>query len=271
MANSLSSPLVDSHCHLNSIDLGEFNNDMGQLINSARANGVEHMLCVCVSQQDVAPLHQLAENYPGISISVGIHPNTDMSDELDALQLANLSRHPACIAIGETGLDYYRTETVEAQEHQRQRFREHIRAALVTSKPLIIHTRQAAEDTLLLMKEENAAAIGGVMHCFSENWDIARRALDLNFYISFSGIVTFKNAVAIQDVAKKVPIDRILIETDSPYLAPVPFRGKQNHPALVKYVAEALSELRQIDYNVLADHTTENFYRCFRVSRSLGS
>jgi TatD DNase family protein len=154
-----------------------------------------------------------------------------------------------------------------ARELQRGRFRAHIQAAIASSKPLIIHTRQAAEDTLLLMAEEQAATIGGVMHCFSEDWGVARRALDLNFYISFSGIVTFKNATVLKDVAKKVPLDRILIETDSPYLAPVPFRGKQNHPALVKHVAEVLSELLQIDYAILATQTTENFYRCFNLQR----
>ncbi len=260
-------PLVDSHCHLHSIDLSEFDHDIEQLISRARANGVEHMLCVCVEKNDLPALHQLADKYPDISISVGVHPNTEMSNEMDVLELVELSCHPACIAIGETGLDYYRTDTEEARERQRLRFQKHIRAALTSSKPLIIHTRQAADDTLLLMAEENAAAIGGVMHCFSENWDIARRALDLNFYISFSGIVTFKNAVALQEVAKKVPIDRILIETDSPYLAPVPFRGQQNHPALVKHVAEAMSQLRQMEYGDLAVKTTENFYRCFRIDR----
>ena len=257
--------LVDSHCHINMMDLGDFNQNMDEVIHQAQANGVEHMLCVCCELADLPALHQLADSYPNISISVGIHPNTDMDTELNANQLVQLAQHPACIAIGETGLDYYRTETESAREQQRQRFREHIRASIMTSKPLIIHTRQAAEDTLLLMEEEGASAIGGVMHCFSENWDIARRALDMNFYISFSGIVTFKNATVLHDVAKKVPLDRMLIETDAPYLAPVPFRGKQNHPALVKHVAMGICELRQMDYAELAAATTENFYRCFRL------
>lgn len=256
-------PLVDSHCHINMLDLTEFDQNMDEVINQARANGVEHMLCVCCELTDLPALHQLAENYSNISISVGIHPNTEMETELDANQLVTLANHPACIAIGETGLDYYRTETDAARERQRQRFREHIRASITSSRPLIIHTRQAAEETLLLMAEEGASAIGGVMHCFSENWDIARRALDMNFYISFSGIVTFKNATQLHDVAKKVPLDRMLIETDAPYLAPVPFRGKQNHPALVKHVAMALGELRQMDYSAIAAATTANFYRCF--------
>ncbi len=265
MTNQKPCPLVDSHCHINKLDLSEFNHSMDNVINQAYANGVEHMLCVCCELTDLPPLHKLAETYPNISISTGIHPNTEMRDELDASQLVAFAAHPACIAIGETGLDYYRTESDAALDIQRQRFREHIRAAIASSKPLIIHTRLAAEDTLLLMAEEGATAIGGVMHCFSENWDIARRALDMNFYISFSGIVTFKNATQLHDVAKKVPLDRMLIETDAPYLAPAPFRGKQNHPALVKHVAMALSNLRQMDYDVIAAATTANFYRCFRI------
>lgn len=264
MTNLTVPPLVDSHCHLNFLDLTSFNDDMDQVIADARAHGVEHMLCVCVEPDDLPALHQLATRYDLISTSVGVHPNTELKHELDAQQLKLLAAHPSCIAIGETGLDYYRTEATQAQQLQQERFRQHIRAALSTSKPLIIHTREAAEDTLEIMKEEQADQIGGVMHCFSENWEVARRALDLNFYISFSGIVTFKNALLLQEVAKKVPLDRILIETDSPYLAPVPFRGKQNHPALVRYVAHALSELRNTNYDTIARETTSNFYRCFR-------
>ena len=258
-------PLVDSHCHLNGIDLSAFGGSMDALIQEAKTQGVEHMLSVCVEPSDVSPLYSLAEQYQEISISVGIHPNTEMTEELDATALCSLANHSSCIAIGETGLDYYRTETEEAKALQRSRFREHIRAARSSLKPLIIHTRQAAEDTLSLMQEENADSIGGVMHCFSEDWQIARRALDLNFYISFSGILTFKNATLLQEVAKKIPEDKILIETDSPYLAPVPFRGKSNHPAWVKYVALALSQLRGVSYDTMARKTTENFYRCFHM------
>ena len=260
-------PLVDSHCHLNLINLNEFDNCIDNVIRHARAVGIEHMLCVCVEPDDLPALYQLANANSDISISVGVHPNTVLSEELDAAKLEALALFPSCIAMGETGLDYYRTEEDFAREQQGRRFREHIRAAIASEKPLIIHTREAAEDTLRLMREEKAETIGGVMHCFSENWDIARQALDLNFYISFSGIVTFKNAIALKEVLKKVPLDRILIETDSPYLAPVPFRGKQNHPALVKYVAEAISELCNIDYETIALQTTENFYRCFRLKR----
>ena len=259
--------LVDSHCHLHSIDLIEFDNDIGQVIRLAHENGVEHMLCVCVEKEDIQALYKLAEKYSEISISVGIHPNIIMSEEFDAAAIVKLAEHKSCIAIGETGLDYYRSEDKSVQEIQISRFREHIRAAITTSKPLIIHTRQAANDTLRVMEEESAQDIGGVMHCFSENWDVAKRALDLNFYISFSGILTFNSANELREVAKNIPLDRILIETDAPYLAPVPFRGKQNHPALVKHVAEALSKIRGLDYETIAAKTTENFYRCFRKER----
>lgn len=258
--------LVDSHCHLNFIDLADFNNELANVITAAKENDVSHFLCVCVELEDYTTLCQLADNYPEISISVGLHPNSEIAKEPDSQILCELAKHRSCIAIGETGLDYYRTEAVLDQEHQRERFRNHIHAALTTSKPLIIHTRQAAEDTLIMMKEERASEIGGVMHCFAEDWDVAKRALDLNFYISLSGIVTFKNATLLHEVAKKVPLDRLLIETDSPYLAPVPYRGKQNHPALVKYVALALSELRQENYERIAQQTTDNFYRCFNLT-----
>jgi TatD DNase family protein len=265
MNNLISPTLIDSHCHLHTIDLTEFDQDMKQLLEAAHNNGVEHMLCVCIELEDLPAIQSLAEKYSNISTSAGIHPNVDTQLVL-AEELISLSSHPSCIAIGETGLDYYRTETDEAKGLQRDLFREHIRASRHTSKPLIIHTREAAQDTLLLMKEEKADEVGGVMHCFAEDWEVAQRALDLNFYISFSGIVTFKNALQLQEVAKKVPLDRILIETDSPYLAPMPFRGKQNHPALVKYVAHKLSDLLQIDFATLAAQTTANFYRCFRIT-----
>lgn len=257
--------LVDSHCHLNFLDLTPFNGDMSDVLAQARAHDVGHFLSVCVELDDYPALERLAAEHDNITISVGVHPNTEMDYPVTAELLCEMASNPACIAIGETGLDYYRTTTQDAQDIQRLRFREHIKAALTMSKPLIIHTREAAEDTLKILEEENAQTIGGVMHCFSENLDIALRAIDLNFYISFSGIVTFKNATTLQEVAQKVPLDRILIETDSPYLAPVPFRGQQNHPALVKYVAQAIATLRGIDYEEVAKATTDNFYRCFRL------
>lgn len=259
--------LVDSHCHLNLLDLADFDNQLTVVMKNAHTEHVGHFLCVCVELDDYKTLCHIADNYPQVSISIGIHPNTDMDRELDANQLVDLAHnHKACIAIGETGLDYYRVIEPHAQQLQQQRFREHIRAAIVAQKPLIIHTRQAAEDTLRIMAEENAQTIGGVMHCFSESWDIAEQAMAMNFYISMSGIVTFKNATTLHEVAKRMPLDRLLIETDAPYLAPVPHRGKQNQPAFVKHVAEALSHLKQVSYDDIARHTTENFKRCFRLT-----
>jgi TatD DNase family protein len=255
--------IVDSHCHLDCIDLSEFNNDFEQVLTQARDNGVGHFLCVNIEMKHYQNLIAIAEQYDDVSISVGVHPNTHDEPEVSLDELIEKSNHPKCIAIGETGLDYYRNQG--DMQWQRDRFTTHIQAALTTQKPLIIHTRSAAEDTLKVMRQANAKDIGGVMHCFAEDWDVAKAALELNFYISFSGIVTFKNATSLKEVAKKVPLDRILIETDSPYLAPVPFRGKQNHPALVKHVCEYLSELLSIDYEKMAKITTDNFYRCFKL------
>lgn len=258
--------LIDSHCHLNMLDLSEFDQDLQKVMDQARANDVSRMLTVCVTLADLPKIEAISKQFPGVYTSVGVHPNERISDEPDANDLLRLAAYPACIAIGETGLDYFRIESEAEQAHQQLRFRNHIRAALAAQKPLIIHTRQASADTIRIMQEENAQDIGGVMHCFTEDWRVAQQALDLNFYISFSGILTFKSAVDLQETAKKVPVDRMLIETDSPYLAPVPFRGKQNHPALVKQVAIALGALRNMTYAEIAAATTANFYRCFRVA-----
>ncbi|WP_131781666.1 TatD family hydrolase [Legionella gresilensis] len=258
--------LTDSHCHLNLLDLNDFNNQLDNVLAAAANNDVHSLLCVCVDLTDYLILCNIADKYQQVKISVGLHPNNPIAQEPKAELLIKLAnQHPACIAIGETGLDYYRVHEAQAQKQQRDRFREHIHAAITSQKPLIIHTRQAAEDTLQVMADENASEIGGVMHCFAEDLNIAKQAIDMNFYISFSGIVTFKNATTLQEVAQKIPLDRLLIETDSPYLAPVPYRGKQNHPALVKYVAQAISELRQISYEEVAIQTTENFKRCFKL------
>lgn len=259
--------LIDSHCHLDCIDLTEFNHSMDELLDAAHNNDVSHFLCVSIELDHYDKLIELAERYPQISISAGVHPNTEMESPLEKSQLINLADHPDCIAIGETGLDYYRNEG--DMTWQQQRFATHIDVAIETGKPLIIHTRQASDDTIAMMKECHADKIGGVMHCFSESWEVAKQALDLGFYISFSGIVTFKNAKELQQVAKKVPLDRMLIETDSPYLAPTPFRGKQNHPALVKYVASYLSQLLDLPYDQLAKLTTDNFNHCFRLANPI--
>ena len=255
--------LIDSHCHLHLMDLTEYDGEIANVLAEAFANDVTHFLSVAVELGEFAVLKKLAELYSEISISVGVHPNTVMDLDPETEDLIQLGQYDKCIAIGETGLDYYRTETDSMRAMQQERFRRHIRAAKYLSKPLIIHTRQAAEDTIQILKEEKACDIGGVMHCFSEDWDVAQQALDLNFYISFSGIVTFKNATVLQDVAKKVPLDRILIETDAPYLAPVPHRGKANRPAWVKHVAEYVSQLRGLSLDEFASLTTNNFKRCF--------
>ncbi len=258
--------LIDSHCHLNQLDLSAFDDNLDNALDAARAAGVQHFLSVCITPDDIEALHALTNKHADISMSVGVHPNEVTHHYLTQKKLHQLADAPDCIAIGETGLDYFRTETPEACHTQRESFRHHIRVAKEHQKPLIIHTRAAAEDTLKILEEERADTIGGVMHCFSENWEIARRALDLNFYISFSGIVTFKNAHVLHDVAKKVPLDRMLIETDSPYLAPTPYRGKPNHPAWVQHVAEAISHLRETSYENIARETTLNFYRCFNLA-----
>jgi TatD DNase family protein len=262
--------LVDSHCHLNRIDLSLFDNNLDHVIEAAKEQGVEHLLSVCVDLDDFPTLCEIAQRYQHVSISVGVHPANEDAPESEptVALLTDLAKHPRCVAIGETGLDYYHITTEEAQKNQRTRFATHIQAAIDVNKPLIIHTRGAAQDTLGMMRSEKASTVGGVMHCFSENWDIAKQALDLNFYISISGIVTFKNAETIREVAKQVPLERLLIETDSPYLAPVPYRGKPNHPALVRYVAITLSELHQISLEELAQHTSNNFYRCFKIDSS---
>ena len=265
----MSISLIDSHCHLNQIDLSTFEHQLANVLQQARANGVVAYLCVCITREDVPILYQIAKQFPEVSISIGIHPNEPSNGGASVAELVAWGQAPAVVAVGETGLDYFRVNDPLALEHQRSQFRRHIQAARTLAKPLIIHTREAAEDTLRIMQEEQADEVGGVMHCFVETLAIAKRAIDLNFYISFSGILTFKNATQLHEVARQVPLERILIETDSPYLAPAPFRGKQNHPALVKYVAQALANLRNESYEAIATATTHNFYRCFPDAKKI--
>jgi TatD DNase family protein len=226
-------------------------------------NGVGLALCVSVNLTDFQSVIALAETYPQVYASVGIHPDYEDEEEATVEKLAELANHPRVIAIGETGLDYFRLKG--DLEWQRQRFRNHIRAAKLCGKPLIIHTREAAADTLRIMEEEGAASVSGVMHCFTESLEIAELAIALGFYISFSGIVTFKKAMQVKEVATTIPLDRVLVETDSPYLAPVPFRGKSNQPAYVKHVAEEVARLRGISEEELTEATTRNFMRLFKV------
>ena len=251
---------IDSHCHINFHELAE---NITEVLAKMQQNDVQSALCVSVNLADFPQVLALASQYPHIYASVGVHPDYEAVEEPSVERLVALAQHPKIIAIGETGLDYFRL--TGDLEWQRERFRNHIRAARQSRKPLIIHTRSAAEDTLRLMAEESAGEVGGVMHCFTENWEVAQAALDMGFYISFSGIVTFKNALQIKEVAKLVPMDRMLIETDSPYLAPVPYRGKLNQPAYVKHVAEEIALLRGISVAEVGLKTSENFASLFNL------
>jgi TatD DNase family protein len=256
--------LVDSHCHLN---FPELQSNMEQIRASMHDNQVGHALCISVTLKDFPQVLTLAETYPNFFASVGVHPDYEDEPPFTVDDLVNLANHPKVIAIGETGLDYFRL--TGDLEWQRERFRTHIRAAIKSQKPLVIHTRSAAEDTLRIMREEKAQLVGGVLHCFTESLDVALEAIDLGFYISFSGIVTFKNAVMLKEVASQLPLDRILVETDSPYLAPIPYRGKINQPAYVKHVAEELSRIRNISLAEIMEATTANFFRLFNTANSL--
>jgi TatD DNase family protein len=226
---------------------------------------VTHFLCVCIDLEHLDDVLTPAKEHTNIFASVGVHPNEHEGHEPTMEELVKLADNENVIAIGETGLDYFRSEG--SLDWQRERFRQHIAASKATDKPLIIHMRDATEDTLRIMKEEDAGEVGGVMHCFVEDWEVAKRALDLNFYISFSGIVTFKNARELKQVAKKLPEDKMLVETDSPYLAPVPYRGKPNQPAYVRHVAEHVAELRGINVEAIGEVTTENFFNLFRHAK----
>ena len=225
-------------------------------------NQVGHALLISVTLEKFPEVLALAEQYPNFFATVGVHPDYEDEPPFNVETLLELAKHPKVVGIGETGLDYFRL--TGDLTWQRERFRTHIRAAIKANLPLIIHTRSAAEDTLRIMHEENAHEVGGVMHCFTESVDVAMRAIEMGFYISFSGIVTFKNAVALKEVAQQVPLDRILVETDSPYLAPIPFRGKTNQPAYVKHVAEEVANLRNITLEALTQASTSNFFNLFK-------
>jgi TatD DNase family protein len=253
--------LVDSHCHLPLIDHSQYQGGLDEILDSAKHSGIGHMLCVSVDLGSFPAIHELLVRHDHIFASVGVHPNSEVATEPTVRDLVNLSRLPGVVAIGETGLDYFRSRG--DLQWQRDRFRTHITAARQAGLPLIIHTRDAREDVIAILTDAGAEQAGGVMHCFVEDWATAKAALDLGFYISFSGIVTFKNATEVQDIARRVPEDRLLVETDSPYLAPVPHRGKQNQPAFVADVARFMAELRGVEYEHLVAATTENFFRLF--------
>jgi TatD DNase family protein len=253
---------VDSHCH---IDFPDFSEGVGALLHNMTVAGVGHALCVSVCLENFPRVIGLAEAHDNLFASVGVHPDHDEGQEPTEATLVELARHPRVVAIGETGLDYYRLKRDEV-DWQRARFRTHIRAARSADKPLIVHTRNAADDTLAIMAEEGAAEAGGVMHCFTESGAVAKAALEMGFYISFSGIVSFKNAREIKEVARQVPLDRLLIETDSPYLAPVPHRGRRNEPAYLRHVAEEIARLRGIPLEDVEAATTANFFRLFNAA-----
>jgi TatD DNase family protein len=256
---------VDSHCHLDCIELANFENNFATLIQRCQDAGVEHMLCVSIDMDRYPEMVNLVSAYPNISISVGVHPMADEAQSLTAERLHQLAGADKVVAIGETGLDYFYHKG--DRSWQQERFRMHLQVAVAINKPVIIHTRDAGDDTLMLLKEEQADRCRGVIHCFTETEEFARAALDLGFMISFSGITTFKNAAALRAVAKFVPEDSLLIETDSPYLAPAPHRGKQNWPALVTHVAECIAEVRGTSVEHIAEVTRNNFYKLFAATQ----
>ena len=256
--------LIDSHCHLDCIDLSEFENSFDRLIKQTRAAGVERMLCVSINLKQYPDMLEKVRQYEDIVVSVGMHPMADENDSYTQDYLKQLATDEKVVAIGETGLDYYYHKG--DPQWQQQRFREHIQVAREFNKPVIVHTRDAGEDTLNILQQENAGSCGGVIHCFTETQDFADRALELGFMISFSGIITFKSADRLREVAKTIPDEQLLIETDSPYLAPVPYRGKQNQPAYVHYVAETLAKLRNTSVEHITEITGDNFNRLFGLA-----
>ena len=252
---------VDSHCHINFPD---FADDSDEIVARMATANVTHAMCISVTYPEWPSVVALAERHANIYATAGVHPDYEDIEEPTVASLLERAQHPKVQAIGETGLDYYRLKG--DLEWQRERFRTHIRAARECAKPLVIHTRSASEDTLRIMREERAGEVGGVMHCFTETWDVASAAIDMGFHISFSGIVSFKTAADLREVAKKVPLERMLIETDSPYLAPVPFRGRRNEPSYVPHVAAAIATVRETDVETIGRVTGQNFFSLFRVT-----
>ena len=256
---------VDSHCHLDCIKLDEFDDDYDILIQRCVDAEVEHMLCVSIDMHKYPHMLEQVQSYPQVSVSAGVHPMAKPDEDVDSDTLKSIASDDKVVAIGETGLDYYYNKGDRGWQHQR--FRTHIQCAVELNKPVIVHTRDAGEDTLGILKEEKADQCGGVIHCFTETMDFAEKALEMDFMISFSGIVTFQNADALREVARRVPDSNLLIETDSPYLAPAPHRGKQNYPAYVRQVAEKLAEVRETSIEHIAQITRDNFYRVFKPCR----
>jgi len=253
---------IDSHCHLDRLKLDAYDGKLNLAIDAATQNGIDAMLCVAIDLEHIDDVLSIAAEYPQIYASVGVHPTSHEGEDPSIERLLSLAQSDKVIAIGETGLDYYYGE--DSKEIQLERFKRHLLASKSCKKPVIIHTRDAKEDTLAHIAQYSDPNVGGVLHCFTEDWDMASRAIEHNYFISFSGIVTFKNAKALQEVAKQVPLERMLIETDSPYLAPVPFRGKSNEPKYVPEVAKFIAELKGITLEEVAEQTSQNFYTLFK-------
>lgn len=257
--------VIDSHCHLNCLDL-QSSECVDDIITQAKASGVSMMLCVSVDLPHWHEVMAIAKAHDCVKASIGVHPNDcDQVPYVDRVELLAHAKDKEVVAIGETGLDYYRQPSDAQKQRQQKSFIDHIAVAKTLNKPLIVHTRSAPDDTMALLKDHGAQQCCGVMHCFTESWQVAKKALDLGFYISFSGIITFKNAESIRQVAKQVPMDRLLVETDSPYLAPVPHRGKSNVPAYVTHVAAMLAQIKAVDYDVIAQATSDNFHTLFKT------
>ncbi|MDF1759050.1 MAG: TatD family hydrolase [Coxiellaceae bacterium] len=253
--------LVDSHCHLNMLDLGTFDNNLDNVLQAAAQKDVEAFLCVNVDKENMPEVLSIAGRYSNVFASVGVHPSEAVSYTLTDEILTQAADNKKVVALGESGLDYHYNDT--GLEQQRESFAQHLRLGNKLDLPVIVHSRAAHQDTIQIMRDNNATGCGGVMHCFTESLEMAEEAMELGFYISISGIVTFKNAANVQAVAKAVPLDKLLIETDAPYLTPVPYRGKPNGPQYVGYVAEKIAELKGISYEQVAEQTTHNFYQLF--------
>ena len=256
--------ITDSHCHLDRLDLKPYGGDLNAALDAARDNGVGRMLCISIDADNAPTVLKIAQQHDDIYASAGVHPCDIGETVLSVDELLRMAADKKVLALGETGLDYH--YSAENKSAQQLSFANHLEAARVSRKPVIVHTRNARQDTLDLISEHSDPEVAGVLHCFTESWDMASAALDMNFYISFSGIVTFKNAEELRDVARQVPLDKMLVETDSPYLAPVPFRGKKNEPKYVVEVGKFLADLRGIEYQELVDITNRNFERLFRLS-----
>jgi TatD DNase family protein len=258
--------LIDSHCHLDMLDLGSYNQDLDKALAAAKNNDVQYFLCAGIDLIESQNILLLAQKYPFIRTSAGLHPTEEINKKVTAQDIIAIAENPLVIAIGETGLDYWQRDqeiTEEQKEHQRFRFREHIRAALALKKPLVIHSRSAGLETLQILQEEKAFQVGGVFHCFTDELKIAEKAIEIGFYIGVPGIITFKNAKILQEIIKKLPLTSILLETDAPFLAPVPHRGKPNEPAYLFFIAECVARLKNISYETVAKKTCENFVKLF--------